>query len=194
MKKRKLMYPIPAMPSVQVLAALAHEGADARGWYREAWVEIELAAPKLGISSTRLADLLALFSPRVSVLRSVRWAIHYSRTGEFMHDATRSHRLAVKHYEQTKEIRGPKTAPFAKALMGDGSALVLDSWMSKALNVDHKRFEVRAVHDAASKRVRLTAMVLGWPVAETQAALWAATVRKHRVEVPRISIMAEIEA
>ncbi len=167
----------PRMPAAK-LRKLALAGADGRPWYDWARAEISAAAPLLGVSETRLADLLALFSPRVSVKKSVRMAVHYIRTGAHSHDVLPMVRVGVAHYEATREIRGCKTAPFAKALMGDKSAVVLDTWMAVAFGLDpgwiKDRPRLRRRMAATLERV---AAGLGWPVAETQAAIWAATVR-----------------
>lgn len=183
------------LPSARTLAAIAQSGADCRPWYDWAKTEIEAAAPLLGCTPTRVADMLALFSPRVSVKRSVIWAVHYLRTGEFVEDVTRSHVAAVQHYERTREIRGAKTAPFAKALLGDKSAIVLDTWMAVAFGVDpswiRDRPRLRRRMGAALTRV---AELLGWPIAETQAAIWGATVRGQGpyAKVRTIGILAEL--
>lgn len=165
------------MPAAK-LRKLALAGADARPWYDWALAEIQAAAPILGVTETRLADLLALFSPRTSVKKSVRLTVHYIRTGGHVHDVLPMVRVGVAYYEATREIRGCKTAPFAKALMGDKSAVVLDTWMAVAFGVDPNwikdRPKLRRRMAATLQRV---ADSLGWPVAETQAAIWAATVR-----------------
>lgn len=202
---KALQFPVPRMTAIPVLASLAIEGQEHRAWYDYARDDIRQAAPFLNAAPERIAALLALFSPRVSVLRSVRWTVHYCRSAggidRFPYDCTRSHKLAITHWESTGEIRGPKTGPFAKALLGDKNALVLDGWMAVALSrtteegrILGKRFEIQAVHRAASIRVREVATYVGWPIAETQAAIWAGIVKRTRVSVPALSVMEELDS
>ena len=170
------------------LAKLALDGADGRYWYDYAKAQIEAAARHYGIDPKRFADLLSLFSPRVSVKRSIRFAIRYARTGEFEHDVTRNTKAAVAHYDLTGEIRGAKTEPFARALMGDKTAVVFDTWMADAMGVDGSKFAVKRVHRVQTERLIRVAEYLGWPIAETQAAIWTGIVKKSRRSVPQLEI------
>lgn len=189
----KLTYPIPRLTPVRTLIDRALEGVAYRPWYQWAREETERGAKSLGIPPQSFADLLALFSPKVSVLRSAKFAIAYAHDGAFLHDVMRSTRAAVTHYQQTGIIRGPKTEAFSRAIMGDADAIVLDSWMGTALHVDPKRWEVRAVYRAGAKRIRKVAAILDWTPAETQAAIWAATVQENRQTVPTLSLMPLID-
>lgn len=170
------------------LTDLALEGADGRYWYDYAKSKIGEAGKHYGVVDQQLADYLALFSPRVHLRRSVRYALSYLVKGKFEHDVLRNIRASVEHYDLTGEIRGAKTEPFSRALMGDKTAIVLDTWMADALEVDGKKFEVKRVHRAASDKLLTVAEDLDWPVAETQAAIWTAVVRKVRQSVPQLEI------
>lgn len=166
------------MTSIPRLIDFASDGADGRAWYDHAAEQVQLAAERLGIEAARFADLLALFSPRVSVRRSIRMAVYYATTGEHAHDVMSPVRMAVAFYEQTGRIRGPKTGPFARALRGDQAAIVLDIWMSRALGIPQKALERQAVHAEGTLRVRSAGVELGWPPAATQAAIWHTIVRR----------------
>lgn len=188
--KSRLRYPIPRLRSINGLTTLALNGADHRGWYADASKQIHEWGPKLPAAPHVFADLLALFSPRTSVKRSIKWAVHYARSGEYMSDVHRSIRFAVEHWKRTGEIRGKKTEPFARALMGDPNALVLDSWMYKAIGIPAHRGEVPTVHAIAASKVFAVAGILSWPIAETQAAIWAGIVREDGRNVPPLDIGA----
>lgn len=187
-----LRIPLPKLTSVARLEKLALAGAEYRDWYVWATDQVTLAAEELDIDPKKLADYLAIFSPRVSVRRSIRWTLHYLRTGEFMPDVTRSHKAAMLHYNLTGEIRGPKTGPFALALRGNVDALVLDSWMGKALGIEPDRLAVQAVWKAAAARVLSVAKRLGWTPTQTQAAIWAGIVLEERINVPALNILSEL--
>ena len=164
--------------SVDTLEKLALAGADGAGWYDYAHGQVRAGAALLGVAPRRLADLLAVFSPRVTVKRSIRLAVTYARTGEVPYGVLQPTRLALDVYERTGRIRGPKTEPFARALTGDADAVTLDVWMAKAFGVDQSLFSAKGIHDRCRRRVESTARRLGWTPAEVQAAVWTATVRR----------------
>ena len=184
---------IPKMSSVATLVTLAESGRESRTWYPDARKQIIAGAVILDIAPGRFADLLSLFSPRVSVTRSVRFAVHYARTGQYKPDIIRPVRAAVGHYELTGRIRGPKTSAFARVLRGDDSAIVLDVWMAVALGVDQKRLSAKCVYSACSERIARSAKLLGWTNAETQASIWGAVVSKNRRTVPSLFILPELD-
>lgn len=167
------------MSSVKTLAATAQKGEIGRTWYEHAHSQILEAAPMLGTTPQRLADILALFSPRISVKRNIRFAVHYIQTGDFLHGTMRPTRAAILHYEATGEIRGPKTSAFARAILNEPSAVVLDVWMARALCVPQAAFNRKPLLAKATSRIEKAASELGWHPHETQAAIWTATVRAH---------------
>lgn len=165
------------MRTPRSLIPLAQAGADGRSWYTNAHSQLLAASRTLSVPPQRLADLLALFSPRVTVLRSIRHTLYYLDTRRFYPDCMTPIRTAVLHYERTGEIRGRKTSAFARALMLDPSAVVLDVWMARALCVPQKPLEGLHFHTKARDRIVATANLLHWPASETQAAIWHAVVR-----------------
>jgi len=169
---------MPVLPSIETLAALAREGEDGRFWYRSGRAEIARAAEILAVSAGRLADLLSVFSPRVQVRRSIQMTVWYLEHGTTV-GVMKGVRAALAHYEATGEIRGPKTGPFALALRGDDTAIVLDVWMARAFGIKHSRITGKRIGEACKCAIREVAARLGWTPAEVQAAIWTATVRAH---------------
>ena len=163
-----------SVPKLTDLALAAPESA--RRWYPESSRAIGLAALALDACPVRLADLLALFSPRVQVSRSVRLTVYYQQFNRFASDTMQTVSAAVRHYEATGQIRGPKTSAFSRALQGDPDAVVLDVWMAKALAVDQRAFARIPVREEATRRIRRVARKLDWTPAETQAAIWCAVI------------------
>jgi len=182
---------IPRMASVDTLCKLAREGNAGRYWYDEAQGEIDRAASLLGSSPRELADYLSLFSPRTSVKRSIKVAFRYMESRTLPSDVIRSVRTAVCHYEQTGEIRGPKTGAFARALCGERDAVVLDTWMAKAFRINQKHFSRPAVYAKCCGRVRAAAKKLGWNPCEVQAAVWRAAVKRAGRKPGSISLVVD---
>lgn len=177
------------LTSVNRLVALAKEGKAGRYWYRHARRELLKACDILGEAPWYLADILALYSPRVSVKRNIRFAIGYIQTGRHAADVMRGIRASIDHYNATGQIRGPKTGPFAKAILGDESAVVLDVYMAEAFGINQAAFNLRPVHRECCRRIERAADILGWTPAQIQAAVWSATVKRvGRVNIPAFTL------
>lgn len=174
------------------LMRLARLGAGHRTWYNDALQNIMTLCYRKNWGVVRYIEVLALTSPRVSVKRNVSLATEYMTTGQLGPDVLRGTRAALAHYEATGEIRGPKTAAFARALAGDHDAVVLDVWMARALDVDQRKFETKRVRHSAERRVRYAAHLLGWSPAETQAAVWSGTLQRAGRKVPLVQMLEEI--
>lgn len=141
----------------------------------------------------RVAALLALFSPRVSVKRSVNFTKYYIDTGTYRHDVVRSVRSAVDHWELTGSIRGPKTGAFYKALMGDTQAIVLDVWMSKLFGVDQKIFGTKTGYQLYSDKIKVIAEQHELSPRDTQACLWVGYLRLVGRNPPPMDLSPLIE-
>jgi hypothetical protein len=174
--------------SVATLQAHAIRGADFRRWYTDGVPYLRAMADGLGCSVELLADILAITSPQCPVARNFAIARDYIRRraelatldGAAIARALRhipSVGAGLAHYERTGEIRGRKTGPFARALLGDPDALVLDTWMAKALGVTQAKLFTKAVYGKASTRIATVARRMGWTVAETQAAIWYSAIQ-----------------
>lgn len=164
------------MTGVQGLIRLAERGADNRRWYQHTRATIGRVCVFWGWERELFSDVLAVFSPRTMVSRNMAMAVRYMQDGTFLPDVMRSTRVAVEHYRATGEIRGPKTRPFAAALRGDNSVVVLDTHMLRAFKVPIKDPR-KAVRRECEKRVRITARRLGVREVEAQAMIWAGFYR-----------------
>lgn len=175
------------MRSVQHLMRLAREGWEHRDWYEDVQPALQEAVTTLEVEKNRLIDVLALTSPKCAVKRNVKITVRYLTTGTLPSDVMRNTRVALSHYEETGEIRGPKTSRFASALKGDTKAIVLDTWMAIALDVDQKKFATKWMRSCAERRIRYSAHIMGIEPRQFQAACWAGTVMRHGLlSVPRI--------
>ena len=176
------------MRNVSYLIRLARQGWAHKDWYSKAEGALMDQSDFLDVEFDTLVDVLAITSPRVSVSRNVRVTIDYFKKGELSSTLIRSTHAALDHYLLTGEIRGPKTSKFAAALKGDTDAIVLDTWMAKALGVPQSGFSSKRVRSSAERRIRYGAYIMGITPAEFQAAVWSGIVMNQgRLAVPCIS-------
>lgn len=180
------------MRSAKHLLQLSCEGADWKDWYTRATADIKLVCTRMDWPFNRFVDVLAIISPRVPVRRNIRVAMHYMETQDWLGGTIRSTRAAMDHYEETEEIRGPKTSAFAAALKGNLDAIVLDTWMAGAFEIDQHLFDRMSVRAECIRRIRWAANKQQWKPAELQAAVWAATVRSMGRNVPGFRVSEEL--
>lgn len=150
---------------------LARIGEPGKNWYREAVLSIKDYANKHSFEHKRVADVLSIVSPQVSVKYSITLATRYLEQG-----STKGMMIgrirALQKYERTGEFYGPKVTEFSKALQGDPEAIVVDTWILKAFGVPDKRL-TNGTKSHIFQVIRSTATLLDWAPSETQAAIWA---------------------
>lgn len=174
------------------LCTLAKEAMDWCRWYTHATVDIQRVCDGKGWDFDRFVDVISITSPRVAVTRNIRVALHYMDTGVFLSGTIYATRAAMEHYEETGEIRGLKTSAFARALKGDLDAIVLDTWMAEAFEIEQSRFQNKVVRKECEQRIRRAARDCEIRPAELQAASWAAIVRRHGRNTPSFTVSDEL--
>lgn len=156
---------------VPPLATLARTGAElgGLGWYARAHGELARYAAEVGENPQRVADVLALTSPRQTVARNVQLTRAYVETRSTA-GMLPSVIAAVNHYEACGEIRGPKTSAFSRALMEE-NAVVVDVWMFRAMRLTHKTMTAKRYREAVAK-VRRCARYVRMSPADCQSSVW----------------------
>lgn len=147
---------------------LARRGERGRSWYTESSESVKKYADSKGFTHKRVADILAITSPRVSVKRNITLATRYLEEGS-TYGIMLGRIRALQRYERTGEFSGPKVTAFSKALQGDTTVVVVDSWMLKAfgeLNPTVKAFKY------ITSVTKMVATRLTWHPVEAQAAIW----------------------
>lgn len=157
-------------------ARLLRDGWQHRNWYSKANREIMRWSDKHGHDPAWVAAALAVASPRVHVAKSVTIAKHWLHNDELPDDVLPNVRRSFEILEQEGTIRGRKTYPFYRALIGDHDALVLDVWMARAYRVkqsivtrDYVSVDILADVSYLARRNRCT-------MRQAQAAIWAGTM------------------
>lgn len=211
--------PTVRFASVNTLHAMAMAGAAVGGhlWYADAGATIRAWCRMAGVDPVDFAYVMAATSPRVHVTRNLRLTAEYFERGGPAYgtiDRMRSEvgilPVAVRPVAALEVARasnqatpwhelGDKTGPFGRALLGDGDALVIDVWMTRAL-VRGRRGEFnwpvgppdakstdraftwlqsRANRAEATRRIGLVARRMGLTLAETQAAIWTTALHDY---------------
>ena len=171
------------------LKDLAIMGANNKDWYDIAQASIKVYADSIGANSDRIADILAITSPRVHVSRNIKIMRAYVEHGT-LDGVLPGTKLALAHYEKTGEIRGPKTKAFAAALKADHNAVVLDIWLARALGIPQESLGSKKIHTKSTQRINRVAKQLGWSPRDTQAAIWAGMYLSYhkKPNVPKLQI------
>jgi len=160
---------------------LATIGAPHRDWYAGARQTIARHCELNGWDRDRFVAVMAVLSPRCSVKRNWDNTVAFMRYGMVLQGTMRGLVASLNHLLETGEIRGPKTSAFARCLLGDESALVLDVWMAKALGVPQAVVTRKDNMAAAYKLCGAIAKARGWTMAQTQAAIWCGICIKSGV-------------
>lgn len=159
-RKREIAFPS--------YAGLAEQHKYGRPWYHESGQALDAYADSIGVPFGYACDVLAILSPRVSVAQNVKLARSYLETGRAP-GAMRQRLEALARYEARGLLTGPKVTAFSRALQGDNQACVIDAHLFRLFSVDGR--DNKAYLSASATLARVAAS-LGWPIAETQAALW----------------------
>lgn len=182
------------MNTVKQLMAYADIGQVGYAWYDDARDYIWSVCEREDWDMDEFINIMAITSPRVSVVRNWQGTVEYMHSGTLPWGFIKSTRAALDHYKKTHEIRGPKTSAFARALHGDTTALVLDTWMAKALGVPHTQVTNKANMTEALRMVEQVAKRYGWSVRDTQAAIWYGVCRAHGVRPGNLQDAAQSTA
>lgn len=162
--------------------SMTKDNLDAESWYADASLDIARLCLAENWDRDRFTAILALTSPRCSVRRNVRLALHYMHTGQHM-STVLAVRQSLAKWESTGRIDGPKVEAFRKALSGHVNAIVLDVHMANLFNVPQSQFSRAKKRAHWERLVCLVADKVGiWP-RDAQACLWFAW-RRHRGERP----------
>ena len=150
-------------------------GLAGRNWYRHTQGHIKKI---FGPDTDLFIDLLAVTSPNASVKSNVSKALTAYRQFKNNEPFTRQLPVCLNMLEivrcnyftgQEKPFGGPKVQAFAKALKGDFSAVVVDTWILRAFDVPNATpLQVRKITAFITKKALKFAM----HPAEVQAAIW----------------------
>lgn len=167
--------------------------ANGRRWYADAVADLAFRADEFGVDLDLIVVLAAVLTPGLRWRKTLtvldmllsahrRHEPDFPKTG----DATFGFRDRAKAWEilQTGDrslCTGAKVEPFARALAGDGSAIVVDRHLVRLAT----GAETNQLQPAAMERIRASMRVIAWALGEEPAAIQAALWEtKAGTEVP----------
>ena len=140
-------------------------------WYEDARTVAYDVAARRKVTLEVGACIVSAFSPRVPWSRNVILALAFADGGETP-GLSNSRLMAEKSLEHGYDaLKGPKTNAFARAIAGDGDAVVIDSWMCKAAGIGRdtpSAVQYRRISDA----IRTLARRYGVEPSTMQALIW----------------------
>lgn len=157
-------------------------------WYDDAFDEALAISRRFGFAVTDVVFAIAALSPRnpwnrnLSDTEAVARAV-YNKTDLPAVGLKRNVTKAVNALRgDSNGLSGPKVTAFARAILGDTTAVVLDVWMLRAMGWDKKYFPKAKQYDALAAELTDAAVELGVAPAHLQATVWLA-VRSGAVNV-----------
>ena len=171
-------------PRLGAQLELCKLGEDLRLWYPNAQTEIELVCSAENWDTEYFAGLLAACSPRVSVRRSIRQALLYQTGRRYFENFPSTIRVCVEKWYSHRILNGQKIEAFRKALLGDESAIVIDTHICKAFRIPQSLLSRKNVIPEVCNRIRKLADKLGCNPRDTQAQLWGGAFRRYVKRTP----------
>ena len=152
---------------------------DALAWYCEAQAFAKHLTTITPWSLEVAASVVSSFSPRN------KWATNKAHALQFamgvnpkglrnnLRMAQASTRLGFN------ALNGMKTNAFARAIAGDMSAVVIDTWMIRASGLDSAKGVNKSQYATLAAAVCRVAYAMKWENAQAQAAIWCAVRGGH---------------
>lgn len=153
--------------------------AEGMRWYSDARGVVYLMSVHYGYAPSVVAGVISAVSPRQQWKRNLRVAslLLDGKPGYGLKDGREKAQSIICGKPPLEVLGGPKTRAFYCALMGDDSAVVIDSWMLRS--VGHGRDVCTPnQYDEYVQRLTFEATVLRVPPTELQAVVWC-EVRKR---------------
>lgn len=153
---------LPIPPSATISAGAA--------WYPRCLETVASLAP--GVPVARAVGAFSLLSPQVTYTQNIaclRQLVAGSKVSHFHKQAAAAARVLRGETTLEEETKGPKLRAFARAILGDLDAVVVDRW---AIRPWGNMAVTAARYRAAEQAYREVAAELGIPARDYQAAVW----------------------
>ena len=148
-------------------------------WYRRAVAQIR---DEFGDRADDFAAILAATSPQCDVGHNVKLArdeLDRRKRGLPVKAWLPCHAKNLERLRNNEPLRGLKVVAFARALQGDVTAVVVDTWMLRASGIPERRFKTAPAFRAVYRAIEIAAAAAGIPNTEAQARIWFAYRAKN---------------
>lgn len=147
---------------------------EASKWYVNANQIAQQVAAAGGIDVEQASAVISALSPRMHWLTNVKKSFDLVQ-GRKVLGIKRNIKTAILAKEiGVAALRGPKTIEFAKAICGDEDAVVIDTWMCKAVGLKRDS-PTPAQYRIMSRAVSNAARRMGLTPRTAQALIWIIT-------------------
>ena len=152
---------------------------DALAWYNEAQAFAKHLTTLTPWSLEVAASVVSSFSPRNKWARNKAQALQFAMgvNPKGLKNNLRMAQASTRH--GFAALNGLKTNAFARAIAGDMSAVVIDTWMVKAAGLDSSKSLSKRKYLTLAAAVTALALGMGWDNAQAQAAIWCAIRGGH---------------
>lgn len=148
-------------------------------WYSEAQEVAEDVAENLCVDLERGASVVSSFSPRERWASNVAKALAFSM-GKPVVGLSNNVRMAESSVRLGySALKGLKTNAFARAIAGDKSAVVIDTWMIKAAGMESSKGVNKKQYKELSLAVTEVANIINLTPRTTQALIWIIARGSH---------------
>lgn len=169
--------------AVALLALYSEADADTikrgRRWYVRARRECQLIARDTGYTLEHVAAVCAITSPDAQLVQNLRWTRTACETrgaepvGRYPAQMTPKVRAALADKSDPLQYAtGPKVSAFARAILGDRDALVIDRWAAYAAGIPRSAKLGPKQRRAIEEAYRRAAAAVGESVRDFQAIVW----------------------
>lgn len=180
--------------TIDQLVNCARAGEHGKSWYDDATLSARAFLAESGDDNQTTLNLFSavvgVTSPRISVERNSMYATAIwtdpstKPTGCLQQSFSKAQRLLNGTDDVDAFLaRGIKSANFAANISGDLNRCTNDTHIAKIFDIEGGDLADVRVYAEVSRKIEQAAKVLGWYVAETQAALWTTITEgnpKHR--------------
>lgn len=165
-----------------------------RDWYPRMRRVCRRLAALSGRTVEQAAAVMAITSPRCQLSQNIARA-ERALAGQPVRGFAYMDRQCAAALEPGADplavVHGPKVEPFARAILGDTEALVLDTWALRALDIPGDKLTA-ADRRRADAAYREAAELVGENVRDFQAVVWIQTRESEPRADGRVNRLADI--
>lgn len=151
-------------------------------WYREAGRLVRCLAAEFGTTRSVVAGVLSAVSPRQPWSRNLAVARGILSggpvTGVFRTNVLKARRI-LGGERPLAVLRGNKVRAFYRALLGDRSAVVVDTWIVRAAGLRSTARLTDGLYNKIADALRALARQLRVAAADLQATIWVTIRGRH---------------